>query len=97
MEEEKHGMSQEMIKKIDAVLDRVKDPESGLPIAKLGLVQRIRYSEKERRLFIFTDAYRHLPHCLTCAAIAQAIIASVARDLTAEFQKEFADLVIEFV
>jgi len=35
-------MPPEMIAKIDAVLERVKDPESGLPIARLGLVKRLR-------------------------------------------------------
>lgn len=97
MENLNNVMSKEMIGKIDAVLERIKDPESGLPVAQLGLVQRVRYSEKEKRLYIFTDAYRHLPHCVTCAAIAKTIIAAIARDLTVEFKKEFPDLGIEFV
>jgi metal-sulfur cluster biosynthetic enzyme len=90
-------MSPEMIRKIDAVLEKIKDPESGLPVAQLGLVRRVRYSEKDKRFYIFTDAYRHLPHCVTCAAIAQTIIATIVRDVTAEFQKEFPDLTVEFV
>jgi metal-sulfur cluster biosynthetic enzyme len=95
--QEQTGMSPEMTRKIDAVLEKIRDPESGLPVAQLGLVRRVRYSEKDRRLYIFTDAYRHLPHCVTCAAIAETIIATIARDITAEFQKEFPDLTIEFV
>lgn len=90
-------MPPEMIRKIDAVLEKIKDPESGLPVAQLGLVRRVRYSEKEKRFYIFTDAYRHLPHCVTCAAIAETIIATIVRDVTAEFQKEFPDLSVEFV
>ncbi|MBA4396982.1 MAG: hypothetical protein C0394_06330 [Syntrophus sp. (in: bacteria)] len=97
MEKEEAGMSPEMIRKIDAVLEKIKDPESGLPVAQLGLVRRVRYSEKEKRFYIFTDAYRHLPHCVTCAAIAETIIATIVRDVTAEFQKEFPNLTVEFV
>jgi metal-sulfur cluster biosynthetic enzyme len=95
--ESEEVMSPEMIRKIDAVLEKIKDPESGLPVAQLGLVRRVRYSEKDKRFYIFTDAYRHLPHCVTCAAIAQTIIATIVRDVTAEFQKEFPDLTVEFV
>lgn len=90
-------MSPDMIRKIDAVLERVRDPESDLPVAQLGLIRRVRYSEKEGRLYIFTDAYRHLPHCVTCAAIAETIIATIVRDVTAEFKKELPDLTVEFV
>jgi len=90
-------MSPEMIRKIEAVLERVKDPESNLPIARLGLVKRLRYSEQEKKLYVFTNVYRHLPHCVTCAAIARTIVATIIRDLTAEFQREFPDLVTEFV
>jgi metal-sulfur cluster biosynthetic enzyme len=73
-------MSPEMIRKIDAVLEKIKDPESGLPVAQLGLVRRVRYSEKDKRLYIF-----------------KTIIATIIRDVTAEFQKEFPDLTVEFV
>jgi hypothetical protein len=91
------AMNPEMVQKINDVLERIRDPESGLPVARLGLVKRFRYSEKEKILYIFTDAYRHLPHCITCAAIARVIMQTIIRDLTAALQKEFPDLSIEFV
>jgi metal-sulfur cluster biosynthetic enzyme len=90
-------MSPEMIAKIDAVLERVKDPESNLPIAQLGLVKRLRYSEKEKKLYVFTNVYQHLPNCVTCAAIARTIVSTIIQDLTAEFEKEFPELSVEFV
>ena len=34
-------MNNEIKKRIDAVLDRVKDPESGLSVSELGLVTKI--------------------------------------------------------
>jgi hypothetical protein len=90
-------MPPEMIRKIDIVLERVKDPESGLPLSRLGLVKRFRYSEREKKLFVFTAVYPHLPKCVTCAAIAGAIVSTIIRDLTAELQHEFPDLTVEFV
>lgn len=90
-------MKQEMIQKIDTVLDRVKDPESNLPVAQLGVVKRVRYNEDLKTLYIFTDFYTHLPKCVTCAAIASAIASTILRDLREEFQTEFPDLSIEFV
>ena len=86
-----------MIQKIGAVLDRVKDPESNLPAAQLGVIKRVRYNEELRALYIFTEFYTHLPKCVTCAAIASAIASTILRDLRKEFQAEFPDLSIEFV
>ncbi len=95
--EEAGGMSSRMIEKIDRVLERVKDPESGLPVSRLGLVKRFRYSEREKRLFVFTDVYPHLPKCVTCAAIARTIVSAIVRDLQAELEREFPELSVEFV
>ncbi len=90
-------MKPEMTQKIDAVLDRVKDPESDLPVARLGVVKRVRYNEDLKTLYVFTDFYTHLPKCVTCAAIASTIASTIIRDLRKEFQAEFPDLSIEFV
>jgi len=43
-------MSPEMKQKIESILELVKDSESDLPIAQLGLVKRILYSEKGENL-----------------------------------------------
>jgi len=90
-------MKPEMIQKIDAVLDRVKDPESNLPVAQLGVVNRIRYNENRQTLYVFTDIHTHIPRCATCAAIASNIASTIIRDLGKELQAEFPDLSIEFV
>ncbi len=90
-------MKPEMIQKIDAVLDRVKDPESNLPVAQLYVIKRVRYNEELKTLYVFTVFYTHLPKCVTCAAIASAIASTILRDLRKEFQAEFPDLSIEFV
>ncbi|MCX7634969.1 MAG: hypothetical protein N2Z74_04410 [Syntrophales bacterium] len=90
-------MTPEMMAKLDAVLQRVKDPESGLSIGALGLVKRFRYDEAQGKIYVFLDTYRHLPKCVTCAAIAQTVIAGIVRDLKAEMAVEFPDLTTEFV
>lgn len=89
-------MSPEMKQKIENILERVKDPESDLSIAQLGLVKRILYSEKEKKLVVFTNNYTNIPKCLSCVVIGLTIMSTIIRDLTAEFQKEFSDLTIEF-
>lgn len=90
-------MDPEMTDKIDAILGRVKDPESGLSLDRLGIVTRVRYNEEKREMYLFTDFAAHLPACNTCRSIAVAIMSSLMRALKEEFEKEFPDIAIEFV
>ncbi len=48
-------MNSIMKEKIDSVLDRVKDPESDLSVAQLGLVKKVRYSEDNKLLYILNS------------------------------------------
>jgi len=89
-------MKKEMIQKIDDILERVKEPESGLSIAELGLVERLRYSEKRSKLSIFTNPLETNRH-YCCTIIQGLLISSTLKALSEEFQKEFPDLSIEFV
>lgn len=90
-------MNPEMIKKIDAVLDRVKDPESDLPVSRLGVVKRVRFSEVHKKLYVFTDFQSHMPDCRACVLVAKLVADTIIRNLTVEFNLEFPDLEIEFV
>ncbi len=90
-------MDEEMKRKIDAVLDRVKDPESGYSVAELGVVTRLRYNDEKKELYIFTDFAAHEPGCLTCVGIASMIRNSIERWLTEEFGKEFPGVSVVFV
>lgn len=90
-------MDPEMTHKIDAILGRVKDPESGLPLNRLGVITRVRYNEKKQEMYIFTDFTDHMPSCFTCRGITMAIVSSLMRDLQGEFKKEFPDITVEFV
>ncbi len=83
-------------RKIDAVLDRVKEPESGLSIAQIGLVEKLRYSEKDKTLIVFTSFIKPNHH-YCCTVLQGLLLSSTIQRLTEEFQKEFPDLSIEFV
>ena len=83
-----------MKQKIDGVLDRVKEPVTGLPIAQLGLVKRLRYSESKKKLFVFFNAVnRRMPKC--CKIIQVLLLSDILNALAEEFTKEFPELTIE--
>lgn len=82
-----------MKNKIDAVLDRVKDPESNLSAAQMGLVERLRYLEKQQKLVVFTRQPDGPPAC--CMLIAKMLQTAIADQLIGEFEKEFPNLTIE--
>jgi metal-sulfur cluster biosynthetic enzyme len=90
------GMKPEMIQKIDSILERVKDPESDLPVAQLGLIQRVRYNEEKKKMYIFTNLDKHVPKCNTCRFIGAALAARIFKDLEIAFNVEFPDLSVEF-
>jgi metal-sulfur cluster biosynthetic enzyme len=58
-------MEAQMIQKIDAVLDRVNDPESMLSMAQLGFVKGVRYDEEHKRLYVFTSPLNQTRKCCT--------------------------------
>ena len=80
-------MEPEMIKKIDSILDRVKEPESGMSLAQMGLVERVRYSQKQNTILVLTRAIRHTHGCCTLLALAQQD--GILSNLEQEFKKEF--------
>ena len=90
-------MDEVMKNKIDSVLQRVKDPESGLSVSELGLVKKLRYSKEKNHLYVFTDFFRRHPGCLTCAAVASLVCSSIQKELETELESEFPGTGIEFV
>ena len=90
-------MNEEMKQKIDKVLDRVKDPESDLPLSSLGVIERLRYNQARQELYIFTNFMAHRPGCLACAGVAAAVVEGIKRRLLAEFRNEFPELQIMYV
>jgi hypothetical protein len=88
-------MDREMIDKIDAVLDRVREPVSGLTIAQLGLVNRLRYLESSRRLAVYLCPVKRAKMC--CTVLAGTLQIQTLDALTRELEQEFPDLAIEYV
>ena len=78
-----------MTKKIDAVLERVKEPESGLPVNELGLITRLRHSEKEKKLYVFTSPVASPPGC--CVTIAKPLQSATQKNLIEEFHSPSID------
>jgi len=90
-------MDPEMTQKIDAILKQIKDPESGLSLDRLRVINRVRYNEEKQKMYIFTDFQSHITSCNTCRGIAMAIMSSIMKRLKEEFDNEFPDISIEFV
>lgn len=85
-----------MKEKIDRVLDTVKEPETGLTMAQLGFVERVRYSEKKKKLMVFSCNLKP-NHKYCCTVIQGLLISGTINSLTEAFQKEFPDLAVEVV
>ncbi len=89
-------MDSVMKEKIDRVLNTVKEPATGLTMAQLGFVERVRYSEKQKKLMVFFCNLK--PHHKYCCAVLQGmLISGTINSLTEAFQKEFPDLAVEVV
>jgi len=89
-------MDAAMKQKIDQVLDTVKEPESGLSMAQLGFVQRVRYNEDQKKMIVFSSNLKS-NRKICCTVIQGLLISSTLTSLTEAFQKAFPDLTIEIV
>lgn len=90
-------MSNEVHEKFDRILENVKDPESSLPISDLGIVEKFRYHEEGKKIYVFTKFQTHRPACMTCVGISLAIEKSIDRLIEEEVLKEFPGFSVEFV
>jgi metal-sulfur cluster biosynthetic enzyme len=88
-------MDPEMIRKIDSVLERVKEPESNLSVGELGIIQKFRYNKNKRALYVFANTYGSPKAC--CFVITKLIEAEVMKRVKNELRKEFPELAISFV
>jgi len=84
-----------MKKKLQSVLERVKEPETNLAISELGLVERFRYHPEQKKLSVFLNPLR--PGKVCCSVISSLLLSSTLKDLINELQKEFPDLYVEQV
>lgn len=73
--------------KIDKILDRVKDTGSGLTLAQLGLVKKVRFNGDQKKLTLFLEGISSQKAC--CIAMNLTILGDIEARLKSEFQKEF--------
>mgnify|MGYP001813921549 FL=1 len=85
-----------MKEKIDQVLDTVKEPETGLTMAQLGFVERVRYNEQKKKLTVFSCNLKP-NHKYCCTVIQGLLISGTINSLTDAFQKTFPELTVEVV
>ena len=79
--------------KLQSVLERVKDPETNLSMAELGLVERFRYYPKKKKISVFLNPVK--PGKVCCSIISSLLLSSTLKDLMNELRKEFPDLSLE--
>ena len=89
-------MDTAMKEKIDRVLNTVKEPETGLTMAQLGFVERVRYNEEKKKLTVFSCNLKS-NRKICCTVIQGLLISGTIDSLTEAFQKEFPDLAVEVV
>jgi len=81
-------------KKIDKVLDHIKDPQSGMTIGQLGLVGKIRYVEKSQKLIVFLNRLGKGKTC--CATLNLVLLADFEKAIKEGLEAEFQKFSIEF-
>jgi metal-sulfur cluster biosynthetic enzyme len=82
-------------RKIDSVLQRVKEPETLRSIGELNLVRRVRYSQSEKRLIVFMDIADPRSTCMVCSLVTEHLRSSIQRELQREMEREFPGFTVE--
>lgn len=75
--------------KFDAVLARVKEPQSELSLSELGLVPKLTYSPSSKTITALLDTSAPPYSCPACSAVNGLVRETLARDLAAALQAEF--------
>lgn len=88
-------MDESMRKELDAVLDRVKEPESGLSVGDIGLVQKFRYVDGKKTLYVYRNSI--LPSKGCCTLISNMLLETTQKELLDELRKSFPKLTVEMV
>ncbi len=62
-----------------SLLRSIRDPEFGVSIVELGLIERVNVEEKN--VTVFVNFNRSLPHCKSCIPLAWMVIRAVLREM----------------
>jgi metal-sulfur cluster biosynthetic enzyme len=83
--------------KFDAALDEVKEPQSELSLAELGLVKKLSYHKAEAAIVVHMNFATHDPAtCPACFITTDMMKDSIERDLKASLLEKFPGFRIEF-
>jgi len=75
--------------KLDAVLARVKEPQSELSLAELGLVKRFTFSKEEKTIVVYLDVGEDPYACPACSVGSGLVREGIERSLREELEREF--------
>ena len=98
-------MNPEMQKKIDKVLNAIRDPINLLSLLDMNFIKKVSYSESEKRMLVYTkeqECKRSGNRCERCLGCCWGWAAVKIRTELAEravkgLQNEFSDLQVELV
>jgi len=88
-------MDELMKKKIGDLLDRVKEPQSGLTIRQLGMIVGIRHEQITNKLIVVTDPQLTSKAC--CMVFNIYEVGKIEDLIALELKKEFPNVEVEFV
>jgi metal-sulfur cluster biosynthetic enzyme len=82
--------------KFDDVLERVKEPQSLLSLAELGLVSSFNYSAKGKVILVRLNIGSPRFQCPACSAINGEVKMGIERLLREELGKEFPGFAVDY-
>lgn len=82
-------MELETQKKIEAILARVKEPETYRSVGDLNLVKRVRYSPGSNLFELFMDIAAPRSSCFVCGLVTSTIQRTLERELKEAFEQDF--------
>ncbi len=83
--------------KFDAILARVKETQSDLSLAELGLVEKLTYHEREKTIVAHMSFAPYDPSsCPACSVVDDMVKSSVERDLKEAILVDFPGWNVEF-
>jgi metal-sulfur cluster biosynthetic enzyme len=89
-------MDPEMQRKIDAILARVKEPETLRSVGDLNLVKRVRYSPGSNLFELFMDIANPRSSCFVCGVVTANIQRTIERELQEAFERDFPGCRVTF-
>jgi len=83
-------------KKFDSVIARVKEPQSELNLAELGIIKKFSYHEPEKTIMVHLNFGTPAHECPACFAVNEFVINTIERDLKEALETEFPGWTIKF-